>query len=129
MAEFYSFKGLKDGGTFKVDSDTASKVSADPQQLCGRAVAVTGDGEVGYGSSGDAILGVVETVEKESTNSNTLVVGVLWNRSFEDVPYNSAPTAGDRVDVDGNGGVAKGDSGRGIVLAVDSASSTCTILM
>lgn len=129
MAEFYSYAGLMTAGTFKVNSATASTISADPNQICGKAVAMMDNFEVGYGSSGNPILGIVETVEKESTNSDTLVVAVKWTGTFEDIPYTSAPTAGDRVDVDGNGGVAQATNGRGLVLGVNNTNSTCTILL
>lgn len=129
MAEFYGFDGLMTAGTFKVDTTTASTVSADPNQLVCKAVTATGDGEVGYGSSSDRILGIVQTVEKESTNSDTLVVCVKFVGTFEDIPYTSAPSVGDAIAVDGNGGVTKSDSGKGQVLAVNSTDSTCTILL
>lgn len=102
MAEFYSYNGLMTSGTFKVDSTTSTTVSADPKQLCGKVVTITGNYTVGYGSTGDAILGVVEAVEKEATNSADLVVAVKWTGTFEGISCAGTETAGVPLVVDGS---------------------------
>lgn len=135
MAEFYSYEGLMTSGTFKVAPATATAVAADPKQLCGKVVTMTGNYEVGYGTAGAKILGVVETVEKESTNSNTLVVAVKWTGTFEDIACAGSETAGTPLAVDGQGGVqASGTSSApvylgAIALGVDATAKTCTILL
>lgn len=120
MSEFYSFEGLRDGGTFVVDDTTKSTIQDDPKQIIGKVVTVTGNGEAGYGSSGDAPLGFVEMVEKENVNSENLVVSVVWHQVREDIPA-SGVTAGDWVQCDGSGGVAKSSEPTGArALAFDT---------
>lgn len=135
MAEFYSYEGLMTSGTFKVASATATAVAADPKQLCGKVVTMTGNYEVGYGTAGDAILGVVETVEKEATNSNTLVVSVKWTGTFEGIACAGSETAGTVLAVNGSGGVQLSGTSSApaykgaIALGVDATAKTCTILL
>lgn len=106
MAEFFCYEGLRDNGTFIVDTTTATAVKDNPEDIVGKVVTLTGNFTVGYGSSGDVPLGFVAQIEKESTNSDKLVVSVRWNRSQEFVE-GTGVTAGDYVACNGTGGVAK----------------------
>lgn len=127
MAEFHSYEGLMTSGTFKVASATATAVAA--------CSAITNLIIAGHGTAGGKILGVVETVEKESTNSNTLVVAVKWTGTFEGIVCAGSESAGDFLAVDGAGGVkASGTSSApvylgAIALGVDATAKTCTILL
>lgn len=128
MSEFYSYEGLKDGGTFKVDATTKGTISANPQAMVGKVVTVTGNGEAGYGSAGKAPLGVVEQIEKEVTNSGDFVISVIWGRTFEGITCAGTETAGDFLQCDGTGGVAKSTTYTGCTaLSVDSGTTTCAI--
>lgn len=133
MAEFYSYEGLRGSGTFKVAAATKTAIAADPKQLVGKVVALTGNYEVGYGTAGSKIQGVVQTVEKESTNSDTLVVTVQWACTFENIPCSGSETAGTYLAVDGQGGVqAAGTSSAPVflgtvALGVDATAKTCSI--
>lgn len=108
MSEFYCYDGLRDGGTFKLATATKTTIQANPGQLVGQVVALTGNGEVGYKADA-APLGFVEQVEKESTNSEDYVVSVVWHVIHEDVPA-SGVTAGDWLQCDGSGGVTKSET-------------------
>lgn len=124
----YGYHGLKDGGTFRLDTTTTTTIKADPKQIEGKAVTLTGNYEVGYGSDGDTIFGIVEKVENEQGRSETLCVSVLWQSTFEDIPSTGSETAGTPLVVDGNGGVKAGTAFSGTVaLGADSTKSTCTI--
>lgn len=128
MAEFYSYEGLRDSGTFKVAAATKTAIAADPKQIVGKVVALTGNYEVGYGTAGSSALGVVETIEKESTNSDTLVAAVHWGCTFEDIACVGSETAGSYLSVDGSGGVkASEDPTNMVALGVDATAKTCTI--
>ena len=48
MSEFYCYEGLRDGGTFKLNSTTKSSIESDPAQLVGKVVTLTANGEVGW---------------------------------------------------------------------------------
>lgn len=108
MSEFYSYEGLRDGGTFKVDAATKAVIESEPNQIKGKVVTITGNGEAGYGGAGDAPLGFVEQVEREVTNSDEYVISVVWHQVKEDVPA-SGVVAGDWCACDGNGGVQKSE--------------------
>lgn len=130
MSEFYSYEGLRDGGTFKVASATVTAIQDDPNQIVGKVVAVTGDGEVGYGSPGDAPLGFVEVIEKEVTNSEDYVVSVLWHQVKEDVPCAGSETAGDWLACDGNGGVQTSSECTGVrLLSVNTEDKLAIVQM
>ena len=109
MSEFYCYEGLRDGGTFKLNSTTKTAIEKDPAQIVGKVVTLTSNGEVGYGEAEKAPLGFVEQVEKESTNSEDYVVSVVWHVIHEDVPA-SGVTAGDWLQCDGSGGVTKSET-------------------
>lgn len=129
----YGFDGLKDGGTFVLDSTTSTAIKDDPSQIVGKTVALNGNYTVGYGTSGDTILGVVEQVEYENGKSGTMCVSVLWQRTFENISCVGSETAGQPLAVDGSGGVAlSGTSSapvfkNAIALGVNATGKTCTI--
>lgn len=136
MAQFYCYEGLEKAFTFKVDSTTSTAVAADPKELVGKAIAMTGDYTVGYGTSGDAIMGFVEQVEIASTNDKTLLVSVRRFRMFEGVSCAGTETAGDFLTVDGSGGVAKATVSttaiaptNAIAIGVNATDKTCTVLV
>lgn len=123
MSEFYSYEGLRDGGTFKVDATTKATIKSDPTQIKGKVVAVTGNGEAGYGNPGAAPLGFVEQVEKEVNNSDEYVISVVWHQVREDIPA-SGVTAGDWAACDGSGGVQKSEDATGVrVLSFDDSKA------
>lgn len=133
MAEFYCYEGIRNGATFKVAAATKTALGTNPADIVGKVVTLTGNYEVGYGSSGDRPLGFVEQVEKESTNSDTLVVSVVWNQSREDIPCAGSETAGAYLACDGTGGLAlSGTSSapkvsNAIAYGVDATAKTCTV--
>lgn len=132
---FMSYNGLKDGGTFKLDSTTKSTISADIKQIIGKPVAFTSttkDPEVGYGSSDKPIAGIVTAIEQMEVGSTDYVVTVEWNSTFEDVPNDSDGTtavAGGFVSVNGSGEVmASTTSSNAICIAVDGAKAIIRVL-
>lgn len=128
MSEFYSWAGLRDGGTFKVDSTTKGTISTKPTDIIGKVVTITGNGEAGYGSADAAPLGVVEMIEKESTNSADYVISVVWGRTFEGIKCVGSETAGKYLACDGTGGVKESTTATNCkALSVDSGSTTCII--
>lgn len=136
MSDFMCYEGLEKAFTFKVDSTTSTAVSADPKQLVGKVVAMTDDYTVGYGTSGDPIIGVVETVEVTSTNNKALLVAVRRFRMFEEITCAGTETAGDFLTVDGSGGVAKAAVSttkvaptNAIAIGVNATGKTCTMLV
>lgn len=132
MAEFYCYEGLRNGGTFKVDSATKTTLGTNPGAIVGKVVTLTGNYEVGYGTSGDNPLGFVEQVEYESTNKSNLVVSVVWNQSREGIACAGSETAGDFLACNGTGGLAlsgtasapKSSSCK--AWGVDATGKTCT---
>lgn len=129
MAEFYCYEGCRDGATFKLNSDTASSIKADPKQLVGKVVTITGNGEVGYGTGNKPPLGFVEQVEKESTDSENFVVSVVWGQIHEDVPCDVGDTAGDYLACDDKGGVKKSEEPtNAVAIHVDSQKAIVKIV-
>lgn len=133
MAEFYCYEGIRNGATFKVAAATKTALGNNPADIVGKVVTLTGNYEVGYGSSGDRPLGFVEQVEKENTNSNTLVVSVVWNQSREDIACSGSETAGAYLACDGTGGLTlSGTSSapkvsNAVAYGVDGPAKTCTV--
>lgn len=125
------FEGIEKAATFRLDATTKTAIAADPKQIKGKAVAVTGNDTVGYGTSGDPIIGIVDpSVEPVSTNNNDLLVCVRRFRMFEEVPCAGTETAGKYAVVDGTGGVkaAKTDESTSTtVTSVNATAKTCTI--
>lgn len=130
MDEFF-FQGLEKAFTMKLDSTTATAIAADPKQICGKTVAITGDYTVGYGTAGAQILGIVDpSVEPISTNNKNLVVCVRRFRVFEDVACAGTEAAGNYLAVDGAGGVQKSTTfTNATAFGVDATAKTCTVLV
>ena len=110
VTKIISFGGIgEECATFKIASDTTAAV--------GMAVAFTGNGEVGKGTEGKPIAGIVKTV-----NGNGLV-GVQYKGFCEGVAITKTeakqPSVGDVVAVDGAGALVKLTS-----LAVTTTSAT-----
>lgn len=128
MSEFYSYEGLRDSGTFVVDNTTKETIKDDPKQIIGKVVTVTGNGEAGYGSSGDTPLGFVEMVEKEVSSSENYVVSVQWHYVKEDIDCAGSETAGKFLSCDGNGGVQESsDMTSARAIAVDTENKKCIV--
>lgn len=106
MNDFFCWEGIRDNATWVVDEATKETIKENPRDIEGKVVTVTGNGEVGYGSSGNNPLGFVLKVEKELTNSDRLVVSVRFNRAQENIECTSG-AAGDFLACDGNGGLTK----------------------
>lgn len=127
------YEGIRNGATFKVAAATKTALAGKFSDIVGKVVTVTGNQEVGYGSSGDRPLGFVEQVEKYSTNDDTLVVSVVWNQAREDIACAGSETAGDYLACDGTGGLAlSGTSSapkvsNAVAYAVDATAKTCTV--
>lgn len=133
MAEFYCYEGIRDVATFKVDSATKTAINANPKSIVGKVVTLTGNYQVGYGSSGDIPLGFVEQVEKENTTSGELVVSVVWSQARENIACAGSETAGDYLACNGTGGlVLSGTSSApkpssAVAYGVDATAKTCTV--
>ena len=110
MSEFYCYEGLRDGGTFKLADATKTTIQADPTQIIGKVVTITGNGEAGYGSGGEAPLGFVEMIEQEVSNSENYVISVVWGQIREEITSDGTATAGDYVSCDGSGGVKQSET-------------------
>lgn len=128
MAEFYSYEGIRNGATFLVDDTTKTAIAADPMQIVGKVVTLTSNYTVGYGSSGDAPLGFVEMVEKETGNNNALVVSVVFNQSREGVTCAGSEAAGNYAACDGTGGIVKSTTATNTrIWGVNATSKTATV--
>lgn len=125
------YEGIRNGATFKVANATKTALNGKYSDIVGKVVTITGDKEVGYGSSGDRPLGFVEQVEKYSTNDDTLVVSVVWNQSREDIACAGSETPGAYLACDGTGGLAlSGTSSapkasNAVAYSVDATAKTC----
>lgn len=128
MSVFYSYEGLRNGGTFLLDDTTKDKIESNPNKLVGKVVAMTGNFTVGYGSANDNPLGFVESVEIEKSGSNQFVVAVVWNQSREDITCAGSETAGTYVACDGSGGVVTSTSATSSrCWGVDSTANTAAV--
>lgn len=125
------YDGIEKAATLLLDTATTTAISADPKQIVGKVVTVTGNDTVGYGSAGAPILGIVDpSVEPISTNDKKLLVCVRRFRMFENVPCAGTETAGNYAVVDGSGGVqaaGKDVSTTTTITKVNATDKTCTI--
>lgn len=130
---FYSYEGLRESGTFKLASATKTALSGNYRNVIGKAVTITGNCEVGYGSTGDAVLGIVEAVEPEKSGSGDYVVTVSWGKTFEDIACAGTESAGDFLVCNGQGGLKAAATEDGepvtncVALAVSTSDSTCIV--
>jgi len=110
-------------GTFDIDK-TGEDYDLTSEDV-GKAIALSDNNEVDFGSDAGLLLGRLEHVQDGIA---TVQVGGVVR-----LPYvTTAPTVGDAVVVNGAGSVKQvgtGEPGRGIVLAVDSANTTCDVLL
>lgn len=127
------FEGIRDGSTYTVSAATKTALAGKPSDIVGKVVTLTGNFEVGYGSSGDNPIGFVEQVEKYSTNDDTLTVSVVWNQGREGIPCAGSETAGSYLACDGTGGLtlsgtsAAPKASNAIAHAVDATGKTCAV--
>lgn len=123
-----SFNGLRNSGTFYVAAATKSAIESDPKQIIGKVVALTGNGEVGYGAADDEPFGVVEQVEFVSTNDDDYVVTVAWGQTFEDIKCAGTENAGEFLACNGTGGVKTSvEHTNCVALDVDQSATVCAI--
>lgn len=131
MAEFICYEGIRNNATFYVATATVTALAGKPSDLVGKVVTLTGDKEVGYGSSGDNPLGFVVQIEKENNGSDKFVVSVEWNVAREGITCTGAETVGAYLACDGTGGLAlsgtssapKTSSAK--AYSVDATAKTC----
>lgn len=138
MNTILSFNRLMEGGTFYFDetpiltkwSATAVKDLEDEalDELVGKAVTVTSNETVGFGTAGSALVGIVTKAEFDSNAKSKIVVTVDWQGTFENVPTAADLAAGDEVEVNGNGSLQKAAAG-GRAIVVSAGDNTATILM
>jgi len=109
-------------GTFEIDKtgEAYDLVAAD----VGKAVGLSGNNETDLGSDAGLLLGRLEHVQDG--------LATVQLKGVVRVAYVSpVPTVGDAVVLNGSGAVKQagtGEPGRGVVLAVDGAASTCDVL-
>lgn len=86
--------------TFILDDATYALVEDDLRGAEGKAVALTGDATVGFGSSADKLLGIIMKVEADK-------MATIRTAFFAEGVYLGAapPTVGSTVKVDGSGGL------------------------
>lgn len=91
----------------------------------GKAVGLSGNNETDLGSNAGLVLGRLEHVQDG--------LATVQLKGVVRMAYVSpAPTVGGAVVLDGNGAVKQagtGEPGRGVVLAVDGAATTCDVLL
>ncbi len=127
MAEL-SFNRLMTDGTFVLDTTTVGKLKGDLSAVVGKAVTITGNGEVGYGTTGKPLEGIVLKAEYTDQGKTEVVVTVAWQGTFEDIPATGV-VAGDQVTVDGAGGLAKLETGTGRASVIGFNTDKATIKM
>lgn len=127
MAEL-SFNRLMTDGTFVLDTTTVGKLKGDLSAVVGKAVTITGNGEVGYGETGKPLEGIVLKAEYADQGKTEVVVTVAWQGTFEDIAATGV-AAGDQVTVDGKGGLAKLETGTGRATVISFNTDKATIKM
>jgi hypothetical protein len=114
--------------TVKPHSGIVSAVAAaNAAAVEGKAVTITGNGEAGYGSAGDALFGKI--TKYEDSAAMTVQYG-----GFAELTGISAalPTAGDYVVVDGSGAVsasATATNARVISVSDDAVTGPVVVLL
>lgn len=139
MAELtLGYNGITNSGTFEIDETTATAIGTSYAGEINKVYAISADSTVGYGSSGDAVFGVVEKVEKYKSNSSTLVATLKLTGMAEGVLTTattaSLPVVGKTATVDGAGKliVAATDDttdvlSRAVAYSVSATLNTATI--
>lgn len=134
------YNGIINAGTFIVDATTAAAIGTSLAAEANKAYAISDDGKVGYGSSGDPVFGIVQVVEKESINSTTLLATLKLTGMVEAVTTTTVaanlPVIGKKVLVDGAGALivaattATADAvGNARAFSVDSTKHLAVILL
>lgn len=120
-----SFKRIINSGTYYIDQTTTTAINGDLNALVGKAVTITGNQEVGYGTADQPILGIVMTAAYEDQGSEKIVVTVESRGGFEGIAA-SGITAGAGVTVNGTGGVQTAETGlvRAVAIAFDTDKAT-----
>lgn len=128
MSEF-SMNGV--GGvtvvTMPLDATTKAAIGTDYDGAKGKAVAITGNNTVGYGTAGDSLFGVIVKVEQDgfaSVQVKGFACGLVGTASGTAINKFAA--------VDGVGGVKSAGSGvvsNGYITSFDSASKSTDIYM
>ena len=118
------FKRIMNSGTYYLDQTTTTAIDGDLNALVGKAVALVGNEEVGYGTADKPLLGFIMTADYEDQGSEKIVVTVESRGGFEGVAATGV-VAGDGVTVNGSGGVQKATAGlaRGIVIAFEDSKA------
>lgn len=122
--------------TMPLDATTAAAIGKNYDSAKGKAVALTGNNTVGYGSDGDPLFGVIRKAEPDGY-ATVQVKGFAC-----DISADVTATTGENpvvktaigafAAVDGAGGIksaADGVIGRGYITSVDSAASKADIIM
>ena len=111
--------------TMPLDETTVKAIGKEYDSAKGKAVALTSNNTVGYGSDGDPLFGVIRKAEPDGC-ATVQVSGFACDITA------SAAAIGKVAAVDGAGGVksaADGVIGRGYITSVDSAASKADIIM
>jgi len=126
MARGISFEGIGSNfTTFNLDATTKAVADLDSSLVINKAVTITGNQEVGFGSDGDKFFGVIDVYEDG-------YVGVQDQGYRENVPSvsGSVPTYGTTsLVVDGSGNIKASGTvpTRGIIIESDTDSVTVLI--
>lgn len=131
MANFISYGGIGvQAATFELDATTKTAIAKDFDSAVGKAVALTGNNTVGYGTSGGAVFGFVLKCDARG------LATVQYHGFREDVPISATaanqPALGGGVCVDGKGGIVKpaaDAASGGKVTCVDTTAKTAVILL
>lgn len=128
------FEGIRFGATtYKAHTGLVSAVAAAQgwqndgrSAVLDKAVTITGNGEAGFGSAGDPLLGRVEQYEFDGLLS-------VQDSGYTELPgvSGSLPSAGDYVVVDGSGAVmpSSGATGPARAVSVDTANRRVMVLI
>lgn len=113
--------------TMPLDAETKAAIDKKYDDAKGKAVALTGNNTVGYGSDGDALFGVLTKVEHDgyaSVQVKGFSCGLAGTASATEIGKYAA--------VDGSGGVKSAASGivsNGYITSFDSTSNATDIYM
>lgn len=110
MDNRYSLEGV--GGvnsiTLPLASASVTAIGADYDGAVGKAVTLTGDGEVGFGTEGSTLFGVLTHVGTDNAGGLSASVQI---RGMAEVPIHATsakqPSSGDAVLVSGDGKIVK----------------------
>lgn len=126
MADF-SMNGTGGVACVTMPLDAAAKTAIGEKYdgAKGKAVSLTGNNTVGFGSDGDPLFGVIRKAESDG-------YATIQVSGFACGITASAAAIGKLAAVDGSGGIksaADGVIGRGYITSVDSTANTADIIM